>query len=281
MATYKIGSSSTPGNDDALKKVAATFDAAMSRALRGFKDAAHPGNFKVLAVTDNPALASSKADGYRIAQAGDTAPVLDTYKAIGPADEVGPGMIRYETLSGDKVVVSRETNSDLYEKVKSDGETWGLINDSKNAGYHLAGADEAGSVSLVGTPEELGHGLIRYETASGDKIIVSQAISPDLYASVVKESNGIFGVGGAVDTNWIDNSQYASAKDWDKIVGNTRGTPTQEERDLDRPRAASKMLSANWDKWDLHNRPIDFSNPPADLPPKPRPASNTWPAARA
>ena len=349
MATYKIGSNSTPGNDDALKKVAATFDAAMSRALSGFKEAAHPGNFKVLAVTDNTkdqkiadvkatgdqeavkrlndpnladisntgvplaniasitkisdnvlelktrdgkdiiiikqmtpylfdgmagkvdavdALNKSKADGYRIAQAGDTAPGLDTYKAIGPADEVGPGMIRYETLSGDKVVVSKETNSDLYEKVKSDRETWGLINDSKNEGYRLAGADEAGSVSLVGTPEELGHGLIRYETASGDKIIVSQAISPDLYASVVKESNGIFGVDGAVDTHWIDNSKYASAKDWDKIVGNTSGTPTQEERDLDRPRAASKMLSDNWDKWGLHDRPIDFSNPPADLPPE-------------
>lgn len=349
MATYKIGSSTTPSNDDALKKVAATFEAAMSRAVSGFKEVAHPGNFKVLAVTDNTkdkkiadvkatgdqeaikrlddpnladisntgvplaniasitkisdnvlelktrdgkdiiiikqmtpylfdgmagkvdavdALNKSKADGYRIAQAGDTAPGLDTYKGIGPADEVGPGMIRYETLSGDKVVVSKETNSDLYEKVKSDGETWGLINDSKNEGYRLAGADEAGSVSLVGTPEELGHGLIRYETASGDKVIVSQAISPDLYASVVKESNGIFGVDGAVDTNWIDNSKYASAKDWDKIVGNTSGTPTQEERDLDRPRAASKMLSDNWDKWGLHDRPIDFSNPPADLPPE-------------
>ncbi len=51
-----------------------------------------------------------------------------------------------------------------------------------------------------------------------------------------------------MDTNWIDNSKYASAKDWDKIVGNTSGTPTQEERDLDRPRAASKMLTSGSEK---------------------------------
>ena len=351
MATYKIGTVTTPGNDDALKKVAATFETAMARAVAGFKDTAKPGNFKVLAsgVTDNTkdqkiaavmatgdqeaikrlndpnladisntgvpladiasitkisdnvldlktrdgqdiiiikqmtpylfdgmagkvdavnALNASKADGYRIAQAGDTAPGLGDYKGIGPVDEIGPGFIRYETVSGDKVVVSREVNPDLYNQVAGDGQTWGLINDSKNAGYTLADASATGSVSLVGTPEELGHGLIRYETASGDKVIVSQAISPDLYASVVKESNGIFNVGGAVDTNWIDNSQYANPKDWDKIVGNTSGTPTQEERDLDRPRAAAKMLSDNWDKWGMHDRPIDFSNPPTDLPPE-------------
>lgn len=353
MATYKIGSGPTPDNDDALKKVAATFDMAVNRALSGQKEPANTRDFKVLAstgVTDNTrdqkiaavkasgdpvaidhlndpnladisntgvpladiasitklsdnvldlktregqdiiiikqmtpylfdgmaskvdgvnALNQSKADGYRIAQAGDTAPGLDTYTEIGPPDEVGPGFIRYETLSGDKVIVSREVNPALYDQVKSDGETWGLINDSKNAGYRLAGADEAGSVSLVGTPEELGHGLIRYETASGDKIIVSQSMSPDLYASVVKESNGIFGTGGAVDTSWIDNSPYASgAKDWDTIAGNTGSAPTQEERDLDRPRAAAKMLSDNWTAWGLHDRPIDFSNPPADLPPE-------------
>ena len=62
----KIGSSTTPSNDDALKKVAATFDAAMSRAVSGFKEAAHPGNFKVLAVTDNTKdkkIADVKATG--------------------------------------------------------------------------------------------------------------------------------------------------------------------------------------------------------------------------
>ncbi|KAB0564619.1 hypothetical protein F7P74_09985, partial [Helicobacter pullorum NCTC 12824] len=55
MATYKIGTVTNPGNDDALKKVAATFEAAMARAVAGFKDTAKPGNFKVLAsgVTDN------------------------------------------------------------------------------------------------------------------------------------------------------------------------------------------------------------------------------------
>ncbi|WP_411382940.1 type III effector HrpK domain-containing protein [Pseudomonas sp. L7] len=217
------------------------------------------------------ALNKSKAEGYRIAQSGDVPPGMDDYKFIGPADEVGPGLIRYETQSGDKVIVANETNHALFDQVKSDGEALTLINKSEQEGYRLARADEpADGINAIGTPEELGHGLIRYETESGEKIIVSQGISPDLYASMSKESNGIFGVGGAVDTSWIDNSKYASGvRDWDTITGNKGGDkPTQAEKDLERPRAASKMLSDNWDKWGLHDRKIDFANPPSDLPPE-------------
>ncbi|MFV3315022.1 type III effector HrpK domain-containing protein [Pseudomonas sp. NY15374] len=217
------------------------------------------------------ALNKSKAEGYRIAQAGDVPPGMDDYKFIGPADEVGPGLIRYETQSGDKVIVANETNHALFDQVKSDGEALTLINKSEQEGYRLARADEpADGIKAIGTPEELGHGLIRYETESGEKIIVSQGISPDLYASMSKASNGIFGVDGAVDTSWIDNSKYASGvRDWDTITGNKGGDkPTQAEKDLERPRAASKMLSDNWDKWGLHDRKIDFANPPSDLPPE-------------
>jgi len=213
-------------------------------------------------------LNDSKSEGFRIAQSGDTRPGLGDYKGIGPADELGPGFIRYETLSGDKVIVSKEVNMNLYEQVKADRATWQVINTSKDDGYRLAGNDETANLKFVGTPEELGHGLIRYESATGEKIIVSQDISPNLYDYVVKESHGVHGVDGAPDTSWIDNSKYgAGASDWDKIVGNTSGKPTQEEKDLDRPRATSKMLEDNWDNWGLHDRKVDFANPPSDLPP--------------
>ncbi|MDF0733626.1 type III effector HrpK domain-containing protein [Pseudomonas entomophila] len=217
------------------------------------------------------ALNKSKAEGYRIAQAGDVPPGMNDYKAIGPADEVGPGLIRYETWSGDKVIVSNEVNHTLFDQVKNDQQTLALINDSEKEGYHLASADQpADGLKLIGTPEELGHGLIRYETESGEKVIVSQAATPNLYASMVKVSDGIFGVDGAADTSWIDNSKYASGvRDWDTLTGNKGGAkPTEEEKNLERPRAAAKMLSDNWDKWGLHDRKVDFANPPSDLPPE-------------
>src|SRR5262245_27552187 len=49
------------------------------------------------------AINKSEGEGYKLAQKGDNKPGLGDYKAIGPADEVGPGLIRYETQSGQKV----------------------------------------------------------------------------------------------------------------------------------------------------------------------------------
>ncbi|MDR9750833.1 type III effector HrpK domain-containing protein [Pseudomonas sp. SZMC_28357] len=212
----------------------------------------------------------SMAEGYTLAQAGDVAPGMGDYKFLGNADEVGPGMIRYETFSGNKIIVSKEVNMGLYEQVKSDSEALKIINDNQKDGYRLAQPGEAASsTGVTGKADELGHDLIRYQTTSGDKVIVSKNITPDLYDQKVKESNALFGVSGAVDTALIDNSKYgAGAKDWDKIVGNGSGTPTQEAKDLDRPRAAAKLLEENWDNWNLHGEKIDFSNPPSTLPPE-------------
>lgn len=215
-------------------------------------------------------LNRSIADGYRIAQAGDISPGLERYANIGLTDELGQGLMRYETWSGDKVVVSREINSALYERVKVDGEIWDLIKGSQSDGYRLASSDEAydgGEIS--GLSKGMEDGLIRYENASGDKVIISRDISPNLYDAIAKKTDGQTGMRGAVDTRWIDNSIYASdAKEWSAIVGNTDSAPTQLEKDLNRPRAASRMLADNWEKWGLQDRAIDFSNPPADLPPE-------------
>ncbi|MFJ3007431.1 type III effector HrpK domain-containing protein [Pseudomonas fluorescens] len=210
------------------------------------------------------------ADGYRLAQAGDVAPGMTDYKFTGPADEVGPGMIRYETMSGNKVIVSKEVNMPLYEQVKSDSEAWTLINDSQKEGYRLAQPGETASTSqITGKPDELGHDLIRYETSAGEKVIVSKNVTPDLYDQKVKEASAIFSSAEGIDTSLIDNSKYgAGAKDWDKIVGNGSSTPTQEEIDLNRPRAAAKLLEENWENWGLHGEKIDFANPPTTLPPE-------------
>ena len=216
-------------------------------------------------------LADSKAAGYTEADASTVAPGLGNYKAIGSTTELGPGLIRYETTSGDKIVVSQKQTPTLFAQVSGDSSKMFAINASQAEGYRLAGPNETmDPAANIGAPEEVGPGLIRYNTASGDKVIVSQDITPALYDQVAKLYAGTTGAAGASDTSWIDTSSFgvSGAKDWDTITGNTSGTPTKEELDLNRPRAAAQLLSQNWDAWGLHGAPIDFANPPTSLPPE-------------
>src|SRR5471032_1095860 len=216
-------------------------------------------------------LADSKAAGYTEADASTVAPGLGNYKAIGSTTELGPGLIRYETTSGDKIVVSQKQTPTLFAQVSDDSSKMFAINASQAEGYRLAGPNETmDQAANIGAPEEVGPGLIRYNTASGDKVIVSQDITPALYDQVAKLYAGTTGAAGASDTSWIDTSSFgvSGAKDWDTITGNTSGTPTKEELDLNRPRAAAQLLSQNWDAWGLHGAPIDFANPPTTLPPE-------------
>ena len=216
-------------------------------------------------------LSDSKAAGYTHADASTVAPGLGNYTAIGSPTELGPGLIRYETASGDKVVVSQKDTPQLFDQVSGDFTKLSAINASGAEGYRLAGANESiDPATHIGPPEEVGPRLIRYQTASGDKVIVSQDITPALYDQVAKLYAGTTGAAGACDTSWVDNSSFgvSGAKDWNSITGNTSGTPTKEELDLNRPRAAAQLLSQNWDAWGLHGAPIDFANPPTTLPPQ-------------
>ncbi|MGU3307658.1 type III effector HrpK domain-containing protein [Pseudomonas sp. M5A4_2d] len=216
-------------------------------------------------------LAASKAAGYIEADASTVAPGLGNYKAIGSTTELGPGLIRYETTSGDKIVVSQKETPGLFAQVSGDSAKLFAINASQAEGYRLASPNETlDPAANVGPPEEVGPGLIRYNTASGDKVIVSQDITPALYDQMAKLYAGTTGAAGAADTSWIDNSSFgvSGARDWDTLTGNTSGTPTKEELDLNRPRAAAQLLSQNWDAWGLHGAPIDFANPPTTLPPE-------------
>ncbi|MGY2231304.1 hypothetical protein HX780_05820 [Pseudomonas tolaasii] len=216
-------------------------------------------------------LADSKAAGYTEADASTVAPGLGNYKAIGSPNELGPGLIRYETTSGDKIVVSQKDTPQLFDQVSGDFTKLGAIDTSLSEGYRLAGPNETMDPAVaVGPPEEVGPGLIRYTTGAGDKVIVSQDITPALYDQMAKLYAGTTGAAGTSDTSWIDNSSFgvSGAKDWDTITGNTSGTPTKEELDLNRPRAAAQLLSQNWDAWGLHGAPIDFANPPTTLPPE-------------
>lgn len=95
-------------------------------------------------------LAASKEQGYELA-AKDAAPptTLGDYKAIGPADEVGPGLIRYETQDGKKVIVSEKDSPELFKQVSADFKALSGVNASEAAGYQRLGGDAT-------APEKLG-----------------------------------------------------------------------------------------------------------------------------
>ncbi|KAF1024361.1 MAG: hypothetical protein GAK37_03146 [Pseudomonas sp.] len=140
-------------------------------------------------------LADSKSAGYQEADASTVAPGLANYKAIGSTTELGPGLIRYETTSGDKVVVSQKETPALFAQVSGDSAKLFAINASQAEGYRLAGPDEPfDPAAAIGAPEEVGPGLIRYTAASGDKVIVSQDETPALYDQVVKLQAGASGL---------------------------------------------------------------------------------------
>ena len=55
--------------------------------------------------------------------------------AIGPPDETGPGVIRYETQDGSKVVISQRDNPEAFQKAKDDHASFSGLSSSENAGY--------------------------------------------------------------------------------------------------------------------------------------------------
>ncbi|MGY1920800.1 hypothetical protein ACW9IF_18000 [Pseudomonas tolaasii] len=132
-------------------------------------------------------LEASKKDGYELAGKDATPPpALSDYKAIGPPDEVGPGLIRYETRDGKKVIVSEHDSPDLFKQVSEDFKSLGGVNASQNAGYQYLGADGKAPDSLadykaLGPPDETGPGVIRYETQDGTKVVISQRDNPEAF----------------------------------------------------------------------------------------------------
>jgi hypothetical protein len=126
------------------------------------------------------------ADGATLAGQGTELPGLNDYKnffwTIGQEGET----LTYETQDGQKVVVSRDLTPELFKSASTANETWGKIHSSEAEGYVLAGANDflKNTDITFGSPDELGNGLIRYETSEG-KVVVSKDLSPQLYDEVV------------------------------------------------------------------------------------------------
>ncbi|NWA70282.1 hypothetical protein [Pseudomonas reactans] len=145
-------------------------------------------NKKVEAHDKTPSgLDASKKDGYELAAKDATPPpALADYKAIGPPDEVGPGLIRYETQDGKKVIVSEQDSPELFKQVSTDFKSLSGVVASQNAGYQSLGADGSAPAKLadyksLGPPDETGPGVIRYETQDGTKVVISQRDNPEAF----------------------------------------------------------------------------------------------------
>lgn len=140
-------------------------------------------------VEDQSRLAGFKdslAAGYELAAGDATAPeTLTGYKAIGAPDESGPGLIRFETADGKKVIVSREQNPELFEQVTSDFKALSGVASSQQDGYRVAGPEEQpatlGEFSVVGSVDEAGPGVMRYVDKDGNKVVVAERENPALY----------------------------------------------------------------------------------------------------
>ncbi|WP_439851361.1 hypothetical protein ACTACG_09355 [Pseudomonas syringae] len=180
-------------------------------------------------VDDQPALAGFKtsvAAGYKSAAADAEAPSgSGGYLRIGPPEEMGPGLIRYEAADGSKVIVSEQQNPELFKQVASDFKTLSGINSSQQEGYRLAGADEKvpeklGDFAVVGPVDEAGPGLMRYVDREGNKIVVSQSDNPQLYGAAKDAFNSLTGLSKS------ETEGYRRAGDnevWPPVFGTTVG----------------------------------------------------------
>lgn len=135
----------------------------------------------------NDPLAQSEADGYEVATPESQPPTLDQLKRWSVEDG---GLFRYETNSGDKVVVSKELTPDLYDKAKGAGDTWNAINRSVEDGYGLAAeSDKPPALEDIKLFSREANGLFRYETHDGNKVVVSRDLTPGLYEESVAQGD--------------------------------------------------------------------------------------------
>jgi hypothetical protein len=134
----------------------------------------------------NLALVKSRKNDYRFAKADESAPRLGDYASIEAPGKSAADTVRYTTTAGDQVIVLKSTSPQLYQQVCDDLQTRTGLQSSEDSGYRVATSDESGPAKLgdfhlVGPADEMGPGLIRYVTQSGEKVVVSERDNPALF----------------------------------------------------------------------------------------------------
>lgn len=176
----------------------------------------------------------SLTEGYKLAGDDAVAPTsLGGYKAIGPPDEGGPGLIRYVTQDGKQVIVAERDNPELFKQVSADFKALTGINASETDGYKQAGSDaqppKFGDYLSIGPAEEMGPGVVRWVTQDGEKHVVSKSDNPDLYHAVTDAYQTM----GGLRTS--ENDGYRRATDnevWPPYSGTAVGSVDEMGPDL-------------------------------------------------
>jgi len=181
-------------------------------------------------VEDRPALQSikqSQAEGYSLADKDTAAPAtLGDYGFIGPADEKGPGLIRYTTADGKSVIVAEQDNPELFKQVSADFKALTGIHASEAEGYQRVapdqdGPEKFGDFQIIGPAEEVGPGVVRYVTQDGKKYVVSERENP----TVFKQANDAYATMGGLRES--ETGGYRRATDnevWPPYSGTAVGT---------------------------------------------------------
>ncbi|MDU8609355.1 hypothetical protein [Pseudomonas syringae group sp. 247E2] len=129
-------------------------------------------------------VGSSQRDGYRVAGADEKPPEnIAGFAVVGPVDEVGPGVMRYVDRDGNKIVVAKSDNPELYSAAKDAFNTLTGLNTSEAQGYRRAGDNEVWPPvfgTTVGPLNEVGPDTIRYEH-NGEKVVVTRDDNPKLF----------------------------------------------------------------------------------------------------
>lgn len=196
----------------------------------------NPKMFKQV-VDDRPALQAIKesvAEGYELAAKDAATPeTLGEYQFIGPPDEKGPGLIRYVTQDGKKVILAEQDNPELFKQVSADFKALSGINASEAAGYQRVGADQEppkfGEYQIIGPAEEVGPGVVRYVTQDGNKYVVSERDNPELFKAVNDAYAGLVGMRES------EAAGYRRATDnevWPPATGTTVGAKDEVGPDL-------------------------------------------------
>lgn len=165
------------------------------------------GDWTVLARADNPemfdkvsafkdsldGIEASAEDGYRRASDNETWPGYSGL-GVGAVDEMGPGLIRYHN-GDEKVVVHRDDNPGLFDylakmqKLIGDDASRGAMDRAQGAGHRLLERDGEppayADYARITWEGSLGdNGIITYQTWSGEKVAVSEAVSPEMFAAL-------------------------------------------------------------------------------------------------
>lgn len=140
---------------------------------------------------DMGVLTSAESDGFQLAPPEAKAPPFSEYKKLVWRGELGStGIIQYETTDGTRTAVSRVMNPQLFDQVVSDARLRMRINEQVRLGWREAGPNfkvSDSEITTFGWPEELGEGLICFQTKNNGNLIVAERTNKQLYDHIVKK----------------------------------------------------------------------------------------------